>query len=69
MSRTRISLISLSPSSRINLCLFKSGSSTSALFAVKSLIGDGGRGLEGDGAESDLARSHISQRGDGVWLA
>lgn len=66
---TRISLISLSPSSRINFCLFKSGSSTGGLFGVKSLIGEDGRGLEGEGAESDLARSHISQWEDGVWLA
>lgn len=34
-----------------------------------SLTGKGGKGLEGDGTGSGLARSHISQRMDGVWLA
>lgn len=61
--------MSLSPSSRINFCLFRSGSSSGGLFGVRSLTGEGGRVLEGEGAGSDLARSHISQRGDGVWLA
>lgn len=35
---------------------------------VMFFTGDRGRGLEGDEAESDFERQHISQVGDGVWL-
>ncbi len=70
---TRMSWMSLSPSSLISLCLLKSGSSVGMTLGwagsgVMSLTGESGRGLEGDRAGSDLERQHISHKADGVWL-